>query len=138
MIEWESKDKECTYINYIYINSRWYLLVCFVGSYEIYCEDGSKKYFTGNSTDFKKNESGLMDAVFLSSCVVSVKNASGNIEEFLCLGTSKGEIYQISIAKNNIVTVNEDKIIKYKDGNQAITTMAADNDSETIMVGTHA
>ena len=79
-----------------------------------------------------------MNAVFLSSCVVSVKNAGGNGEEFLCLGTSKGEIYQISIAKNNAVSVNEDRMVKYKDGTHAITSMAADSSSETIMVGTHS
>ena len=127
LIEWESKEKECTYINYIFINQRWYLLVCFVGSWELYCEDGSKKYFTGKSTDNGKNESSLMDGVFISSCVASAKNNGGQTEEFLMLGTSKGEIYQISIAKNNTVTINEDKMIKYKDGTHAITSMAADS-----------
>lgn len=34
-----------------------------------------------------------MNAVFLSSTVTSVKNAEGEMEEYLSVGTSKGEIY---------------------------------------------
>lgn len=43
----------------------------------------------------------------------------------------------MSIAKNNTVAVNEERKITYKDGNHAITSMAADINTETIMVGTH-
>jgi len=52
LIEWDSKEKECTHINYHYINQRWYLLVCFIGMIELYSEDGSKRYFAGTSSDF--------------------------------------------------------------------------------------
>jgi hypothetical protein len=78
-----------------------------------------------------------MNGVFLSSCVTSVKNAEKNIEEYLCIGTSKGEIYQLSITKNNSVLLNGDRTIQYKDGSHAITSLAGDSDSETIMAGTH-
>ena len=45
-VEWESKDKECTHINYLFINFKWYLLVGYIGEFEIYNEDGSKRYFS--------------------------------------------------------------------------------------------
>lgn len=104
---------------------------------ELYCEDGSKRYYQGTSSDFNKNENDLMNAVFLSSCVTSVKNGEGTLEEYLFIGTSKGEIYQMSITKNNSVLLNGERTIKYKDGNHAITSMAGDTVSETIMVATH-
>lgn len=40
-IEWEAKSAECTHINYVCLNSRWYLILCFIGCYEVYSEDGS-------------------------------------------------------------------------------------------------
>ena len=88
MIEWESKEKECTHIKYVYINERWYLLACFLGVFELYCEDGSKKYFQGKVSGYNKDEL-LTNAVFLSSCVATNNNG----EEYLILGTSVGEIY---------------------------------------------
>jgi hypothetical protein len=60
---------------------------------ELYCEDGSKRYYQGTSSDYKTHESSLMNAVYLSSCVTSVKNSEGGLEEYLCVGTSKGEIF---------------------------------------------
>ena len=44
-IDWPCKDKECVHINYLYVNQKWYLLAGFVGSMEIYNEDGTKRYF---------------------------------------------------------------------------------------------
>jgi len=67
-----------------------------------------------------------MNAVFLSSCVNSVKNGEGGIEEYLLIGTSKGEIYQMSITKNNSVILNGERTIQYKEGNHAITAIAGD------------
>lgn len=43
----------------------------------------------------------------------------------------------MSVTKNNSVLLNGERTIVYKDGNHAITAMVGDNDSETIMVGTH-
>lgn len=105
---------------------------------ELYCEDGSKRYYQGTSSDFKQNDSDLMNAVFLSSCVASVKNAEDKLEEYLFIGTSKGQIYQMSVTKNNSVLMNGDKMIVYKDGNQAITSLAGDDQSSTILAGTHS
>lgn len=104
---------------------------------ELYCEDGSKRYYQGTSSDFKTHESSLMNAVYLSSCVATVKNSEGKPEEYLCVGTSRGEIYQMSVTKNNSVLLNGDRTIQYKDGSHAITSMAGDDESETIMAGTH-
>ena len=60
---------------------------------ELYSEDGSKRYFAGTSSDFQKHESDLMNAVFLCSCVGTVKSDSGSTEEYIIVGTSRGEIY---------------------------------------------
>ena len=46
-IEWEAKSAECTHINYVCLNSSWYLLLCFIGSFEVYSEDGSQKLYKG-------------------------------------------------------------------------------------------
>ena len=56
------------------MNKRWYLLVCYVGLIEVFSEDGTKKYFEGNSSDYNKHPDKLMNAVYLSSCVAQVKN----------------------------------------------------------------
>lgn len=89
-IEWESIDKECTHINYLKINNNWYLIVGFIGQYEIYNEDGTKKYNFALSSDSAKQENNLMRACFLSSCVGYSQG-----EEYLVLGNSIGEIIQI-------------------------------------------
>lgn len=49
----------------MYLNSKYYLLVGYIGGFEIHSEDGSKKYFTGNSLT-----SELGKAAYLSSAVV--------------------------------------------------------------------
>jgi hypothetical protein len=64
-------------------------------------------------------------------------NKDKKIEEFLCIGTSKGEIYNITITKNNSVLINTDRKFTYKDGSHAITSLAGDLHSESIMAGTH-
>ena len=69
---------------------------------EVYCEDGSKRYFAGTSSDFQKHESDLMNAVFLCSCVGTVKGKDG-LEEYIIVGTSQGEIYQYGLTKNNSI-----------------------------------
>mmetsp|Transcript_17454 Transcript_17454/g.29374 ORF Transcript_17454/g.29374 Transcript_17454/m.29374 type:complete len:106 (-) Transcript_17454:802-1119(-) len=43
-IEWESKKKECTHLNYLKFNGLWYLVVGYLGFLEVYSEDGSKRY----------------------------------------------------------------------------------------------
>ena len=64
-------------------------------------------------------------------------NKDKKIEEFLCIGTSKGEIFSITITKNNSVNLNAHRKLTYKDGSHAITSLAGDLNSETIMAGTH-
>ena len=44
----------------------------------------------------------------------------------------------MSVTKNNSVLMNGDKMVVYKDGNQAITSLAGDDQSSTIMAGTHS
>jgi hypothetical protein len=53
-IEWDAKLKECTHLNYLCLNQTWYLLLGFLGKFEVWSEDGSKNYFSGNLTDFGK------------------------------------------------------------------------------------
>lgn len=55
-IEWEAKASECTHINYINLNGRWYLLLGFIGSYEVYTEDGVSKLHKGQSSDWAMND----------------------------------------------------------------------------------
>ena len=68
-VEWEAKSAECTLINYVCLNNRWYLLLGYVGSFEVYSEDGSKMYHKGQASDWGKNNIGLKDSAFISSCV---------------------------------------------------------------------
>lgn len=70
-IEWNAQEKECTHINYLKIGKAWYLILGFVGHFEVFNEDGSKKYFTTTSSDFDSHESPWMNAAFLSSCTIS-------------------------------------------------------------------
>ena len=67
-IEWEARAGECTHINYIQMNGRWYLLLGFIGSYEIYSEDGASKYHKGQSSDWAMNDMPLQDSAIISSC----------------------------------------------------------------------
>ena len=48
-IEWDSKEKECTHVNYLFVNKKWYLLIGYVGELEIYNEDGSRRYFCSSN-----------------------------------------------------------------------------------------
>jgi hypothetical protein len=64
-IIYESVDYELTHVNYLHLNSKYYLLVGYVGGFEIHSEDGSRKYFSGNSVS-----SELGKAAYLSSSVV--------------------------------------------------------------------
>lgn len=43
-IEWESKEKDLTHLNYVEVNGTWYLVAGFVGLLEVYSEDGQKIY----------------------------------------------------------------------------------------------
>ena len=103
-IEWDSKDKECTHIAYHYVNNTWYLVAGYVGIIEFYSEDGSKRYFQGNSSDHSKHDFELMNSVYLCSCVgwsstdslkqdEFIMNGTSNQHEFIMVGTSLGEIY---------------------------------------------
>ena len=87
LIEWEGKEKECTHINYVFMNDKWYLVLGFIGFCNVYCEDGSKKYYQSGQ------EGDLMSPVFLSSCVGYCRPEGGEIREYLMMGTSAGEIY---------------------------------------------
>jgi hypothetical protein len=69
------------------INSNWYLVIGFLGHFEVYNEDGTKKYHHATSSDSAKEENNLMRACFLSSCV-----GHSNGEEYLMIGNSIGEI----------------------------------------------
>ena len=51
-IEWSAKEKECTHLNYLYIMESWYLVVGCLGYMEVYNEDGSKRYYSGNISNF--------------------------------------------------------------------------------------
>lgn len=64
-IIYESVDYELTHVNYLNLNSKYYLLVGYIGGFEIHSEDGSRKYFTGNSVT-----SELGKAAYLSSTSV--------------------------------------------------------------------
>ena len=55
-IEWEAKAAECTHINYINLNGRWYLLMGFIGSFEVWSEDGANKLHKGQSSDWAMND----------------------------------------------------------------------------------
>jgi hypothetical protein len=83
-IIYESVDYELTHVNYLHLNSKYYLLVGYIGGFEIHSEDGSKKYFTGNAVT-----SDLGKAAYLSSSVVSFDQ----IQDNFVLGTSNGEIF---------------------------------------------
>ena len=81
-IDWESKDKECTHINYLCINNGWVLLLGFVGKFEIWSEDGTKNYFSGNLLDFGKYDQvniELMNSAVTSSCIGF--SETNNLEE---------------------------------------------------------
>ena len=104
---------------------------------ELYSEDGSKRYFAGTSSDFQKHESDLMNAVFLCSTVGTVE-ANDCVEEFIIVGTSRGEIYQYGLTKNNSIIQNLDKKFIYRDGKHAITSIGFDEQSSTILAGTHS
>lgn len=106
-VEWEAKAAECTHINYVCLNKRWYLLLGFVGSFEVYSEDGSKRYHKGQASDWGENDIALRDSAFISSCVghhfdENPQNA-GQVTEYLMMGTTLGEIFQMQITKDNSV-----------------------------------
>jgi hypothetical protein len=35
-VEWEAKTKECSHLNYVFVHEKWYLVIGFTGSLEIY------------------------------------------------------------------------------------------------------
>lgn len=43
----------------------------------------------------------------------------------------------MSVNKNNSIDINEELKITYKEGKHAITSMASDHMTGTIMIGTH-
>jgi hypothetical protein len=68
-IQWDPK-MECSHINYLYINQKWYLLVGYVGFIELYNEDGSKRYFSSQAASSAENElNPLEQPAFMSSCI---------------------------------------------------------------------
>ena len=85
-IEWEPKDKELTHLNYVFINKRWYMIVCYVGIIEVYNEIGTKRYFEYKSGDFDQNQE-MQRTSFLCSCVGYSKDEPN---EFLIVATSTG------------------------------------------------
>ena len=77
--------------------------------YDIYNEDGSRRYYSGNSSNFGQQAFDQMNGVFLSSCVgYNIREEDKKVEEYLIVGTSLGEIYKFSITKNNSV-IQENK-----------------------------
>ena len=108
-IEWDHKVQECVHINYVLINESWYLVVGYLGYLDIYNEDGSRRYYSGNSSNFGQQAFDQMNGVFLSSCVgYNIREEDKKVEEYLIVGTSLGEIYKFSITKNNSV-IQENK-----------------------------
>jgi hypothetical protein len=51
------------------MNNCWYLFIGYVGGFDLYNEDCSKKYFQGNSQDQGVHEHSLMETAYLTSCV---------------------------------------------------------------------
>ena len=78
-----------------------------------------------------------MNAVFLCSCVGTINSDSGS-EEYIIVGTSRGEIYQYGLTKNNSIIQNLDRKFIYRDGKHAITGVGFDEQSSTILAGTHS
>jgi len=58
------------------------------------------------------------------------------ISEFIILGTSKGELHQLSVTKNNSVLLSSANPYKYKDGTHQITALRSDPKSGTLIAGT--
>ena len=134
-VEWDSKDKECTHINYLFINHKWYLIVGYIGEFEIYNEDGSKRYFSSATAPVPINVQ-LLKPAYLCSCVGYFPPDKEEENVYIVLGTSKGEIFQVQITKNNSVLVNENLKFEY-DTKHAIMGLASDKKTGALLVGTN-
>ena len=88
-VTWESGEKDCTHISYQNLNNTWFLVVGYVGSFEVYSEDGKKRYIQHNFiNDEAKDQEKLNSQAIMSSC-----KAWTNKNEYLMLGSSHGNIY---------------------------------------------
>jgi hypothetical protein len=56
-------------------------------------------------------------------------------KEYIMMGTSRGEVYQLSMTKNNSLLMNTELIITLKNSVPAMS-MAADAKTGTLMIGT--
>lgn len=130
VIEWNSSEKECTHINYVKMGKVWYLVVGYVGHFEVYNEDGTKQYYNTNSSDYDTHESPFMNACFLSSCVV--ENTSSSCFQ-LFAGTSLGEVYKFTVTASNSV-IFESKF-DYSTLHP-ITSLAGCTEQQTVIAGT--
>jgi hypothetical protein len=70
------------------------LVVGYIGLLEVWSEDGTEMYLGLNSKDHQALENSLMESVFMSS---STGYTVDRDQEFLMLGTSKGDIFQFSV-----------------------------------------
>lgn len=98
-LQWESSKKECVHINYLKNNKDWYLVVGYVGLLEIMSEDGQKRLFSLQSSDFQSNDRMIEASAFLCSVEGHVKGGCGNYlsTDYFMVGTSRGEIYQLGL-----------------------------------------
>jgi len=111
----------------------------FVGFYEVHNEDGTKCYQSGKATNYVDNEKSLESASFLTSCVGYLFDSNpqnqGQVQEYLMMGTSIGQIFQMQITQNNSVNQNNDKVYVPK-GDKRISALASNPMTGTICAGT--
>ena len=69
----------------------WYLVIGYIGVVEVWSEDGSSLYLGLNSKDHQALENSLMESVFMTSTTGYTLDRD---QEFLIMGTSKGDILQ--------------------------------------------
>lgn len=80
------------------MNDQWYLIVGYIGEFEVYNEDGSKKYFTHPSSDFDVQATRIQSASYLSSCAAY---STSDEMSSLIIGTSLGEIFKFKVTMSN-------------------------------------
>lgn len=97
-ITWQANTKECTHVNYLQLNSIWYLIVGFTGGFEVYNEEGSKRYLNYPSSDFSTDAKRIESCSFICSCAAT--SCINNLHSLL-IGTTLGEVYKFKVTKNN-------------------------------------
>ena len=97
-----------------------YLFIGYVGGFELWSEDCTKKFYQQDSDDKGKKEINLMETAFTASDSQSVSGG----DDMIAVGTSTGQILVLSISNDSVVFHDDKTMNLSQDSPDAILSLA--------------